>query len=209
MSSVEQDKNESQRMAYKSGPLIKELFMQVPELFVKNDLIIYPVEKNQQEILKQLDYTCGIDYYVISKSSGAGVSLSWRAIKYKKTQYPNRGVYNAFSLRQKRNNGTPEEKCELYKRKHSIQLGSTSPDYMAQLHYDPLDNDSLLSLAIAKTKDVYEAFDKGLYRECNPNNKNKEVYFFDVFWKKMKENGYKVYDWYRDESCTLTTFLDV
>lgn len=208
MDDISKDMDESQRIAQMAGPKIKELFMQIPNLFVNNDLLIYPVENQKINILKQLDKSSGIDYYVVSKSANRTVALAWRAIKCKYTQYPNNGVYNAFSIRQKRNKIHSEENCELNKRTDAIKFGLVYPEFTAQAHYDPLDNDSLLSLAIARTSDIYEAFNKGLYRVCNPNGKNKEVFFYDVFWCKMKENGYNVYDWYRDPKCEQTAFLN-
>ena len=96
----------------------------------------------------------------------------------------------------------------MNKRITAIKLGLAYPHYTAQVHYDP-DDDSLLSLAVAKTSDIYAAYDMGLYRICNPHGKNKEVFFRDVSWKLMKENGFDVYDWYRDATCVPTTFLDV
>jgi hypothetical protein len=155
-----------------------------------------------------LDCSCGVDY-VISDAKGRTIELAWRAVKSKLIQYPNNGVYNAFSLRRKRNNGTPEENCELAKRITAVTLGLAHPQYTAQVHYDPLDNDSLLSLAIARSEDILNAYNDGYWRECNPKNKDKEVFFRDVSWKLMREHGYDVYDWYRDVTCVPTTYLDV
>lgn len=200
MSDFWQDANDSVRIAHVAAPILKDLFMKIPGLFETNDLSIFPVEDVDIKILQHLDRNCGIDYFVASKSDNRTIGLAWRAIRYDRSKYHGR-VWNAFSVREKRSTSPDEKNCELYKRKSAIKLGLIYPQYTAQAHFDPSNNDTLLSLAIARTSDVYEAFDKGLYRVCDPNNKDKEVFFYDVQWRKMKENGYKIYDWYKDDSC--------
>ena len=187
-------------MAHAAAPKLKELLLQVPDLFTTNKLLIYPVEDQDGEIFKHLDRKCGIDYFVVSENDDRTIGLAWRAVKYDRSRFKGR-VWNAFSIREKRNTSLSEENCELYKRKKAINLGLIYPQFTAQVHYDPSNNNELLSLAVARTEDVYNAFDEGLFRECNPNAVDKEVYFYDVLWDKMKQHGYAVYDWYKDNTC--------
>ena len=187
---------ESKRIMYKSAPILKELFLQIPDLFY-GDIMIYPVEDQPGRICNHLDKDCGIDYLVVDESNNRTVGLAWRTGRFWKRKHYGSTVYNAFSLREKRNNKfSKEENCEIVKRRISKDFDLLRPTYTAQMHYDPDDGDELLSLAIAKTDDIIEAHDKGFYRLCDKFNQDKEVVMHDVQWEKMKEFGYKVYDWY-------------
>ena len=203
MSDFREDFRESGRIARLAAPHIKELFMQIPYLFTTNDLKIYTVE-NDDELgcpsCKVLDKICGIDYLVVSETDNRVIGMAWRAVKFLRSKYPDNEVYNGFSVRQKRDTTKEEARCEMRKRENQIMLGTIFPTYTVQAHYDPSD-DTLLSLALARTTDIYQALYDGLYRVCNPHGKNKEVYFYDVLWDKMKDAGYVVYDWYKDDSC--------
>ena len=88
---------------------------------------------------------------------------------------------------------------ELEKRETAIKLGFIHPQYTAEAYFDLKDN-SLLSLAIAKTSDIYECHKKGLFRICNGRNEDRDVTFHGISWEVMKSKGYKVYDWYKDET---------
>jgi hypothetical protein len=206
---VAKDIKESKRMFRISEPILKKVLMSIPDLFIHDDLEIYCVENQNTELEKHLDTSCGVDYIISDKKANRTIELAWRAIKSKIKQYPTRGVYNAFSLRQKRNLPNSESYCELAKRLDAVQFGLSYPRWTAEVYYDPLDNDSLLSLAVAKSSDILDAYNKGYWRNCNPNDRNKMVFFRDVSWKLMREHGYKIYDWYRDVTCVPTTYLDV
>ena len=203
------DIKESRRMFDICESRVRELLNQISGICLGN-AYVRNIEHQETLYDRYLDCVCGIDYEFCDSSTDKPIiTLAWRAVKCKYSKYPLSGVYNAFSLRRKRNNETPEEYCELNKRINAINMNATYPEYTAQVHYDPLDNDSLLSLAVAKTTDIFEAHSKGYYRICDPKHKDKEVYMEDVSWKLMANNGYKIYDWYRDATCVPTTFLDV
>ena len=184
---------------HKAAPILKELFLQIPDLFYSN-IMIYPVEDQPGRICNHLDKNCGIDYLIVSDDENRTVGLAWRTGRFWKRRHFESTVYNAFSLREKRNNEfSKEENCEIVKRRKAKELDLMRPEFTAQAHYDPQDDDELLSIAIAKTDDIIKAHDEGLYRICDKNNNNKEVFMHDVQWEKMKEAGYEVYDWYGKE----------
>ena len=202
------DAKESHRIEKIAEPILKELFSQIPDLFTDDNIVIFNIEEEKQKVLELLDRAYGYDYIVMNKTDNLGVAVSWKAIKCRHSQYPKSGVYNSFSLRYKRNNGTPEENCELRKRQKAIESDALYPQFLAQAHYDPV-NDDILSVAVARTTDVYDAYDKGLFRDSNPNARieDKKAFFYEVMWELMKEEGYKVYDWYKDDSCRKTNYM--
>ncbi|MBP5423933.1 MAG: hypothetical protein J6Y78_15985 [Paludibacteraceae bacterium] len=168
------------------------------------------IEKQKTDRDKILDCKYGIDYeFRDVKTNELITTLAWRATVCRYTGFKEKGVYNAFSLRERRNNDTPKENCELYKRLAAIENDSLRPEYMSQVLFDPLDNNSLLSLATAKIDDILEAYKKGYYRDCDKYNKDKKVYMKDVSWKLMWQAGYEFPAWFRDVCCVTTQFLDV
>lgn len=192
----EDDINESKRIMYKSAPILKQLFMQIPNLFNGN-IMIYPVEDQPGKVCNHLDKSCGIDYLVVDGDRNRTVGLAWRTGRFWKSRHYGSIVYNAFSLRERRNNSfSKEDRCEISKRRISKEFDLLRPTYTAQMHYDPENDNELLSLAIAKTDDIIEAHDRGFYRLCDKHNTDKEVIMHDVQWEKMKQFGYEVYDWY-------------
>lgn len=191
-------------------PMIRKQLEELTGKSFGKDVYVYPVEKQITERDKYLDCKCGIDYEFRNvKTNEPVATLSWRATVCRYTGFKEKGVFNAFSLRERRNNGTPRENCELFKRQAALENNSLYPDYMAQVLYDPLDGDSLLSLATAQMKDILEAYNKGYYRDCDPENENKQVYMKDVSWKLMWWAGYKFPAWFRDACCVATQYLDV
>ena len=213
MDDFNNDYKDSQELMKNVSDIVKNLFYQVPELFNNKDLKIYSIEQfakknnnsNHAEIFKLMDTGAGIDYIIYSKKDKRMITLAWRIGKENKTNQKKYGVYNSFSLRLKRNyNGSVEDNCEIRKRQFAIKNGLLYPQWTAQLFIDP-DTKTFLSLAIAKTTDIFEVYDKGLYRICN-NTKHEEdklVFFHDVHWEIMKEQGYQVYDWYSDKKYKL------
>ena len=212
---VDEDMEESKRMMHKTAPILKELFLQIPDLFNDN-IMIYPVEDQPGNVCNLLDKTCGIDYLVVNEGKNKAVGLAWRTGRFWKRRHNSSTVYNGFSLREKRGNEfSNENNCEISKRRVSAELDLLRPKYTAQVHYDPDDNDELLSLAIAKTDDIIEAHDRGFFRICNKNNTEKEVFMHDVQWERMKQAGYPIYDWYAKdkyrglyEPCVCDTISD-
>ena len=185
-----------------ASKVIKDLFKQIPDLFDDDNLIIYSAEGVDNKLLKQLDKSCGIDYFIMNKNGDKAVSFAWRAVNSTPQRCRDEGVYNAFSLRKKRNTElSKQENCEIEKRIKAIKHGLVYPLFTVEAYF--IDK-TLLSVAIARTEDVLDAYVNCPIRNCDPNSKNKEVFFYDVSWEIMKKNGYKVYDWYLNDKCKRT-----
>ena len=181
---------------------IIELFQQIPDLFGNRKLVIHPVEGIKENTCILLDKNCGIDYFISTEDGNKTVSFAWRAVNSTVERCRNEGVYNAFSLRKKRNNSQSKtENCEIEKRLYAIEHRLVYPLFTVEAY---VLNGRLLSVAVARTEDVFDAYKNLPIRNCDPYSKNKEVFFLDVSWKIMKDNGYTVYDWYYNDKCKQT-----
>ena len=177
------------------------LFKQLP-FFKDEELVIYPIEDIEEPIFKLLDRKCGIDYFITNKDGTKAISFAWRAGNTTPERCRKYGVYNAFSLRQKRNkDSSKEENCEIAKRMYSIDHGLIYPLYTVEACFI---DETLISLGMAKTTDVYHAFGHCPKRNCDPFGKNKEVFFYGLSWQIMMEHGYRVYTWYFNDKCKRT-----
>ena len=207
MSDFENDFKQSTELAKRAAPIIKHVFAQIPNLFDSKEMSIYQVEKSINETLKFLDNNCGIDYFISTPSDGKTVSFAWRIGNMTNKQQDRHGVYNSFSLRLRRNNDLSNAaNCEIEKRLEALRRRLLYPLFAVQLNYNT-DRDELLSLGVARTEHVFEVYEKGLYRECDPHNENKEVFMRDVHWKVMEDNGYPVYQWYAKEEYKLCKLI--
>lgn len=189
-----------------ASEIIKNLFRQIPDLFGDEKLLIYPVEGVEGLIFQKLDRKCGIDYFITNEEGDKAASFAWRAVNSTPERCRNEGVYNAFSLREKRNNAySKQESCEIAKRTYAIKRGLIYPLFTIEAYF--IDK-ALLSVAVARTEDVFDAYVNCPVRNCDPWSKNKEVFFYDVSWEIMKQYGYKVYDWYLNDKCKRTYRLN-
>ena len=143
-----------------------------------------PVEGSDDEICKMLDLTCGIDYFHIYRENGLtwGVASRFQLIKdgYK--------PFNTFTIRKERESGT---KTEYEKRLLAIEKNGEYPYLTLQGYYN--ENGEVLSIGIARTKDIFEMIDKGC---CETRETGKQqigqATFFVISWDNMKEEGYTV-----------------
>jgi len=196
MDDYKQDLKEGARIMRKAAPILKDLFLQT-NLFTSNVLIQPIEEQRDSKVCKLLDNCCGIDYIVFDDTQTRAVGLAWRTNRFWKARHYKSIVYNGFSLRQRRDNQySKEENCEIQKRQTAIELGLMRPEFTAQADYDPDDDDEILCVAIARTDDVIDAHNKGMYRICDKNRTKNDVFMHDVQWEAMKQAGYPVYDWY-------------
>ena len=71
----------SQKCIKIASNVVKNLFKQIPEVFDEDEqLLIYPVEGVEGELLKQLDKGTGIDYIISNKNGDKTICFSWRAV---------------------------------------------------------------------------------------------------------------------------------
>ena len=207
---LDSDLKESRRMFNKCENIIKECLSKLINVSL-DDVYIHSAEAHKTEEDKYLDLICGIDYVVKKKDTDEELfAISWRATKCKLSVFPDGGVYNAFSLRRKRNKeNSTEENCELNKLLTNIRSGSKHPEYMAQVNYDKENNDDLLSLGVAKIEDILDAHSRKFYRRTDPKHvETKHVFMEDVAWQLMDWHGYNIVCWYKNGTCVPTTWLD-
>ncbi len=187
--------------------VIKDLFREIPNLFENDELIIRPVEGVKENLLEELDRKCGIDYFITNKTGNKWASFAWRACNTTQKRIDEEGLYNAFSLRERRNKESSKaENCEIAKRLFALEHDLDTPKYTVEAYFIK-EKDMLVSAAIAKTKDVYKAYLKCPVR-ISTNYFDRQVFMRNVSWEIMKQYGYKVYDWYLNDKCKRTYRLE-
>ena len=147
---------------------------------------IINIELSNNEVLAMLDLYSGID--AIRKDDTGIQGIAWRA------QFQNR-KWNTFTIRAERETGTA---TEYQKRIEAIDKGYFYPAYTVQAYFDNIENLNLLSMAIVKTKDLYELFDnnKDLFNTRKSNN----VFYF-IEWRRIPSNIITV--WQNDDENNL------
>jgi hypothetical protein len=131
---------------------------------------IHCIENSDNEVLLLLDRMSGIDYVREDKHGLQGIAA--------RVQWGNN--WDTFTIRAKRNSGS---KTELEKRLDQIENGYFYPEYTLQAYFDNRENNNLLSIAIIKTKDLYN-----LYKE-NPSifeSQKSDNEFVFVRWSKIQ-----------------------
>jgi hypothetical protein len=136
-----------------------------------------------------LDILSGIDSWHVNKLKGIR-GIASRIQEIDKIKYPYSKPFNTFTIRNKRYSGA---KTEFEKRKESIEKNYLYPFFTIQAYINKNDN-SLLSLAIAKTKDIIDYIIKN-----NPKTKNTgyeqvgQANFFIIKWTEFKNKNYRIY----------------
>lgn len=178
---VMNDMKYSLKQVERAKPIIKDLL---------NGGEIKAVEGEENEICKMLDLTCGTDYFQIySKNDKNLDGLVWGvASRFQKVRHGFK-PYNTFTIRRSRESGAA---TEYAKRKFAIKHGGTYPFLTMQGYYDS-QTEEILSLAIAKTTDIFDAIENGLYsiRETGYEQIGQAT-FFVVDWDVFKKNGYNL-----------------
>lgn len=182
MADVITDMNESNKMLKIATPYIKKMFnTEVNE--------IIDVENQDNDACKHLDLCCGIDYLIHFKTKNITRGFAWRAQKI----YDGGRIFNSFTIRKERESGAV---TEYEKRKIAICLDGEYPYYTIHSYYDETSK-KILSICIAKTKDIIECISKGLWSE-NETGKDKvgQAKFYYIPWSTMKSHGYKINEYY-------------
>ena len=154
---------------------------------------IKAVEGNDDEICKMLDLTCGTDYFQVYNKSGLvwGIGSRFQAIK---TGFK---PYNSFTIRKSRESGAV---TEFEKRQFAIKHNGTYPQLTMHGYYDATTRD-ILSLAIAKTVDIWEYIEKNECAERKTGtNHIGQATFIVINWLDFEKKGYKIYKYERDEN---------
>lgn len=141
------------------------------------------VEGDDNDVLKMLDLTCGIDYYhVYSDGLVRGIASRWQTIR------KGQPIWNTFTIRKERESGAD---TEYKKRKHAIEKGGEYPYLTMQGYVD--ESDELLSVGFARTADIIECIDKNLASTQHTGySQHGQASFYVIKWDVMIANGYTV-----------------
>lgn len=130
---------------------------------------IHTIENKKDEVLIKIDTKSGIDYIREDNNGLQGIAA--------RVQWGN--AWDTFTIRSRRHTGT---KTELEKRLYQIKNGYFYPYFTLQAYFDSRDSNSLLSIAIIKTTDLYR-----LYRDSNnlfESNRSDNEFVF-VRWRNI------------------------
>lgn len=127
---------------------------------------IHSVENSDNEILMLLDRKSGVDYIREDDAGLQGIAA--------RVQFG--CAYNSFTIRYKRWSNT---KTEYEKRIEQIKNGYFYPFFTLQAYFDNRDAMNLLSVAIVKTKDLYNFIN--FYPE-HLENRFSDNEFIVVYW---------------------------
>ena len=142
------------------------------------------VEGDDHEVLLMLDRTCGVDYYA-TNTDGLTFAV---ASRFQRTTEKSPTPWDTFTIRAERISGA---KTEFEKRKQAIERGAEYPHLTMHGYVDQSGN--LLSMAIAKTSDIFDCIDKGYYSENHTGSAQKgQASFYVVWWNEMKKRGYHI-----------------
>lgn len=179
---VMKDMRYSLEQVEKAKPIIKQLL---------NGGEIQTVEGDDNEVCLMLDRTCGTDYFQIYEKTGLVWGIGSRFQPIGNGQKP----WNTFTIRRSRDNGSV---TEFAKRQYAIKHNGVYP-YLTMHGYYNQDTREIISLAIAKTADIWEYIEKGLAKVQHTNSYQiGQSSFFIVNWREFERFGYKLLK-YEDE----------
>lgn len=162
----------------KAAPIIRQLM---------NGGEIKTVEGDDNEICKLLDVTCGTDYLQVYKEFGLVQGVASRVQVIKDGFRP----FNTFTVRKARDSGAV---TEYEKRQYAIRHGGIYPYLTMQMYVG--EDESVLSVGIAKTTDIMDFVEKGYAKENHTGREQiGQAVFFVCKWSDMKDRGYKVLVW--------------
>lgn len=140
------------------------------------------VEGINNDVCKLLDATCGIDYLNVYDKNNRVLGIANR-IQWIKPPYP---PYNTFTIRKGRESGAD---TEFKKRVAQIKEGGLYPELTMHTYVES-GTDKILSLAIARTKDVIDYILK-----FNPpirlsKDEHGTAWFYCCDWNDMIDKNY-------------------
>lgn len=151
---------------------------------------VMTVEGSDDEICLMLDKNCGIDYFQMY-----GNGITWGIGSRFQKIYPGKYPYNTFTVRKDRQSG---ERTEFEKREMAIKRNGIYPYLSMQGYYDVTTNE-ILSLAIARTKDILEIIRRGYYRILRTGTSQiGQAFFYTVDWYAVEKMGYPIKVWSKE-----------
>lgn len=175
------DMRYSLQQVEKAKPIIKQLL---------NGGDIKTVEGSDNEICLMLDQTCGTDYFqVYGESDGQKNGLVWGiGSRFQKTWH-NCQPFNTFTIRKSRASGA---KTEFEKREYAMKHSGIYPHLTMHGYYDATTGE-ILSLAIARTKDIWDCINKGYAKEQRTAyDQIGQATFYFIEWAEFKKHGYDI-----------------
>ena len=153
---------------------------------------IQTVEGRDDEICLMLDRNCGIDYFQMYDNG-----ITWGIGSRFQKIYPGKFPYNTFTVRKDRQSN---ERTEFEKKEIAIKRNGIYPYLSLQGYYDAITGE-MISLAIAKTKDIMEIIKIGYYRilRTGTSQIGQAFFFYTVDWYAVKKMGYPIKIWSLEE----------
>lgn len=135
------------------------------------------VEGRVEEIAKLLDQQVGIDLMLKHKDLFYGIGS--------RIQFGDK-AWNTFTIRCERESG---HRTEYEKLKAAISSGAMRPSYTIHAY---VNNDKLISLGCAKTKDIVEWIDANPKITRKSQDEKGWANFYVASWYSMRQQGYPV-----------------
>lgn len=146
----------------------------IPQL-ISGELFSLEQNTNDNKIFKYLDTISGIDYLIKDKNGLRSIASRVQFMYGKK-------LYNSFTTRFQRYTGS---ETEYEKRLNAIKNTYMYPDFTLQAYFDTKENLNLLSIAIIKTKTLYEEFENNKkVKTRTSDNQFKFLFWDDIENKK-------------------------
>lgn len=153
---------------------------------------IKAVEGDDNEICLMLDRTCGTDYFQVYEQTGIvwGVGSRFQSIR------SGAKPYNSFTIRRSRKSGAM---TEFDKRRYAIKKNGVYPYLTMQGYYDENTRD-ILSLAIARTVDIWECIENNncIVRQTGYWQIGQST-FYVIDWTMFEKLGYKLLKYSKNE----------
>lgn len=178
-----QDMRFSLLQVEKARPIIKKLM---------NGGEIKAVEGRDDEICMMLDQNCGTDYFQMYGKGEKLDGVVWGVGSRFQSVWHGSKAFDTFTIRLSRESGAD---TEFKKRKLAIERNGVYPWLTMHGYYDE-ETGEILSLAIARTKDIWECIEKGhcITRKTGQGQIGQAT-FYVVGWDKFKDLGYPIKVW--------------
>ena len=153
---------------------------------------IKAVEGRDDEICLMLDQNCGTDYFQIYGNGEKLNGVVWGVGSRFQSVWHGGKTFDTFTIRLARESGAD---TEYKKRKLAIERNGIYPFLTMHGYYDEKTGE-ILSLAIARTKDIWDCIEKG---HCDTKKTGQgqvgQATFYVVGWEKFKSLGYPIEIW--------------
>lgn len=150
---------------------------------------IKAVEGRDDEICLMLDRNCGTDYFQVYGRGEKLDGVVWGVGSRFQSVWHGKKPFNTFTIRKERASGT---RTEYEKRKLAIERNGVYPFLTMHGYYDEQTGD-ILSIAIARTKDLWECIENG-HADVKKTGESQigQAVFYYLDWEKVKSLDYPI-----------------